>query len=181
MPHLLISQPPYSIHPTAPHPTVSRLIGLGAVILGGATGTLVRVGLAHIWVEPADHIPWPTLTVNLLGSFVLGVLMGTLAPFSDDGWRRIVRIGLGTGMCGGLTTYSTFIIETERLLDGGMPVMGLCYFSGSLIAGLTSACLGLWIGSRIVLRHHHSLLQDNNEHPTANNMPTTDRDKVSDL
>mgnify|MGYP002653425670 CR=1 FL=1 len=79
-----------------------------------------------------------------------GLLLGALG----EGRPRL-RLALGTGVLGGLTTHSTFILESHRLLtsggDGGHPVLGAAYLVGSMVAGLVAAGLGLWLAGR--LRH----------------------------
>ncbi|ETJ05451.1 MAG: Protein CrcB-like protein 1, partial [Actinomyces urogenitalis DORA_12] len=94
-----------------------------AVFAGGALGTLVRAGLARLWPHTAGELPTATLAVNLVGALALGFLLGRLALAPDTGWRRTLRLGLGTGFMGGLTTYSTFIVEVEHLA-GGADLLG---------------------------------------------------------
>lgn len=115
-----------------------------AVGLGGGTGTLVRAGLAQAWPHTGDGLPAATLTVNLIGALALGLLLGRLALSPDTGWRRGVRLGVGTGFMGGLTTYSTFMVEVKRLLSGPTP-LAVAYWAGSVVAGVAAACLGLWL------------------------------------
>ncbi|MDU7428294.1 MAG: CrcB family protein [Actinomyces urogenitalis] len=116
-----------------------------AVFAGGALGTLVRAGLARLWPHTAGELPTATLAVNLVGALALGFLLGRLALAPDTGWRRTLRLGLGTGFMGGLTTYSTFIVEVEHLA-GGTDLLGAAtYLAGSLVAGVALAAVGLWL------------------------------------
>jgi len=111
------------------------------ICLGGAIGTGARYGLAG-WVQrqAGTAFPWGTLSVNVLGSFLLGAIMeagiagGLLSP--------TLRLALTTGVMGGFTTYSTFNYETlEYLRDGAWALaaanvaatVGICLFAG--IAG----------------------------------------------
>ena len=126
-----------------------------AVFAGGALGTLVRAGLARLWPHTAGELPTATLAVNLVGALALGFLLGRLALAPDTGWRRTLRLGLGTGFMGGLTTYSTFIVEVEHLAGGRRPPPGgppqtplsgaATYLAGSLVAGVALAAVGLWL------------------------------------
>lgn len=134
-----------------------------AVGIGGAAGTLVRAGLAQAWPHAPGTLPAATLAVNLTGALCLGLLLGRLALSPDTGWRRTVRLGVGTGFMGGLTTYSTFMVEVARLTGAapgggaggaggaGMAASevalgtGLAYWAGSVIAGVLLAAAGLWI------------------------------------
>ena len=82
------------------------------VLLGGAVGAPLRY-LADAWVRRrvGSDLPWATLGVNVSGSFALGVLAATAPPW-------VLALG-GVGVCGGLTTFSTFSFETVRLLEEG--------------------------------------------------------------
>ncbi|KQY58679.1 hypothetical protein ASD11_03235 [Aeromicrobium sp. Root495] len=113
------------------------------VLLGGTAGTSVRHATAE--VVPVWHdVPVGTLAVNLVGAFLLGVLLEALVlRGADVGQRRDVRLLLGTGFLGGLTTYSTFALESQRLLDGGPAGVGLAYAVGTVVAGLLLAAAGV--------------------------------------
>ena len=130
------------LHLTAP--------ALGLVAVGGAVGTLARYGLARAWSTPADGWPWATLIANLAGSLVLGLLLAALAVRGDDtGGRRRLRLLLGTGFCGGLTTYSTFAVECAELLRDGRVARALVYAAVSVGLGLLLAAVGLVVGRRL--------------------------------
>ena len=94
------------------------------------------------------HLPTTTLAINIVGALALGLLLGVLGER-----RPHLRLALGTGVLGGLTTHSTFILESHRLLtssgDGGHPVLGAAYLVGSMVAGLVAAGLGLWLAGRL--------------------------------
>ena len=123
---------------------------LALVAAGGCAGTLVRAALERAWPASPGHLPVTTLALNVVGALALGLLLGVLG----EGRPRL-RLALGTGVLGGLTTHSTFILESHRLLtsggDGGHPVLGAAYLVGSMVAGLVAAGLGLWLAGR--LRH----------------------------
>ncbi|MEY9967933.1 CrcB protein [Streptacidiphilus sp. MAP12-16] len=110
------------------------------VFLGGMVGAPLRY-LADRTVQ-ARHdgvFPWGTFAVNVAGSFVLGALGAATAHHHLP---ADVGLLLGTGLCGGLTTFSTFTFETIRLLeDGSLAEAGLNAV-GSLAVGLTAAALG---------------------------------------
>ena len=127
-------------------PSVAASLAL--VAAGGCAGTLVRAALARAWPTAPGHLPVTTLALNVVGALALGLLLGTLG----EGRPRL-RLALGTGVLGGLTTHSTFILESHRLLapggDAGHPVLGAAYLVGSMAAGLGAAGLGLWLASRL--------------------------------
>ncbi|MEA5051850.1 MAG: CrcB family protein [Propionicimonas sp.] len=116
---------------------------LGLVFAGGTVGTAVRWGLETGFAAPAGSWPWTTLWINLSGSLLLGGLLEALAATGpDSGWRRRVRLGVGTGLLGGYTTYSTFSIETVRLVREGTLWLGLAYAVVSVVAGIGLALAG---------------------------------------
>jgi len=77
------------------------------------------------------QFPWPTLLVNLVGCGVLGILMGYRA-------RTSTLLLFGTGLCGGLTTFSTFAVEVADLLRQDDNVLGLAYLAASVVGGLAA-------------------------------------------
>ena len=123
-------------------------VSLALVAAGGCAGTLVRAALERAWPTAPGHLPTTTLAINLVGALALGLLLGVLGER-----RPRLRLALGTGVLGGLTTHSTFILESHRLLtsggDGGHPVLGAAYLVGSMVAGLVAAGLGLWLAGRL--------------------------------
>ena len=122
-----------------------------AVLVGlcGALGTLLRAALETAYPAAENGFPWTTWTINMAGSFMLGALQEALARSGPDaGWRKTVRIGVGTGVIGGFTTYSTFVLESDRLLigSGAQPALGMVYVVGSIVIGLLCAALGMGLG-----------------------------------
>ena len=134
--------------PSAAGRTPSVPACLALVAAGGCAGTLVRAALERAWPASPGHLPVTTLALNVVGALALGLLLGALG----EGRPRL-RLALGTGVLGGLTTHSTFILESHRLLtsggDGGHPVLGAAYLVGSMVAGLVAAGLGLWLAGRL--------------------------------
>ena len=127
-----------------------------AVGLGGGVGTLARAGLEALWPHDAAHLPGATLTVNLTGALLLGILTGFLSAVGpDEGGRRLLRLAAGTGLMGGLTTHSTYILEVARMLQHDREVPALAYLLGPLAAGLAAAAVGLVLGDRIGRRRSH--------------------------
>lgn len=121
---------------------------LAAVALGGALGSVARYALG-VALRPASSASWPwgTLTVNVAGSLVIGVLFAWFAtrPVSDA-----TRVGLITGVLGGFTTFSAFSIETLELLRAAGPGAAAGYVAVTLVAGLGACALGLWMARTLL-------------------------------
>jgi CrcB protein len=106
---------------------------LTAVFVGGALGTLARAALSTVAVPEPGHWPWPTFIVNIVGAFLLGYFTTRLQerlPLSS--YRRPA---LGTGLCGGLTTFSTMQVEIVKMLDARQVGLALGYTAASLVLG----------------------------------------------
>lgn len=112
------------------------------VMLGGAVGAPTRYLVDLFVQERHPSFPYGTLTVNLIGSFVLGLVTG-LAP---SPW---VAALVGTGFCGALTTFSTFGFETWRLLEKGRFAAALTNVAVSLVAGLIAFSIAAWLGAAL--------------------------------
>ena len=111
------------------------------VAIGGALGSLARYGVglaAARWLGLA--FPWGTLVVNVAGGLAMGVLFARVGP-EQEGLRLLV----GVGVLGGFTTFSTFSLETVRLLEHG-PGLGLFYVACSLILSVGACWAGLVLG-----------------------------------
>ncbi|MEZ0067797.1 CrcB protein [Streptacidiphilus sp. MAP12-20] len=110
------------------------------VFLGGMLGAPLRYLTDRAVQARHDSVfPWGTLTVNVVGSFVLG---GVAAGAARHGWSPDVGLFVGTGVCGGLTTFSTFGYETLRLLGARSLTEATLNVLGSLAAGLAAAAAG---------------------------------------
>lgn len=124
-----------------------RNSSVAAVLLvaaGGAVGSVARylAGLAALGVP--GHFPWGTLGVNVVGSFVLGMVLGAL-PAGTTG-----RLLLGTGLCGGFTTFSAFSAEAVALAERGAPGRAAGYALASVVLGVAAAAAGTVVGRALV-------------------------------
>jgi len=109
---------------------------LAAIFAGGALGTLARAGLAESFPQPATAWPWPTFGVNIAAAFLLGYFVTRLAerlPLSS--YRRPL---LGTGLCGGLSTFSTMQVEILNMLDAHAWGLAAGYAAASVAAGFAA-------------------------------------------
>ena len=109
------------------------------VFLGGAVGAPSRY-LTDRWVQARLRKPFPfgTLTVNVVGCLILGAVAAGVA---HRGWSTDTNALLGTGFCGGLTTFSTFSVETVELLQGRRPLSAIGYLALSCGLGVGAAAL----------------------------------------
>jgi len=125
----------------APLANVLAVAGFGA--LGGSLRYAIGLMIAGATA---------TLAVNLLGSFVLALITYWLGPISDlPDWAIT---GLGTGLIGAFTTFSTFSLDSLHLLQH-QPICGLVYMAFSLIGGLVAAGLGYGLALRLKGGHHY--------------------------
>lgn len=117
------------------------------VMMGGAVGSALRYLVGALWQVPSamsqvqGSFPWPTFMVNVVGSFVLGAV----AVFSQhqDVLSRHQALLLGTGLCGGFTTFSTFSVETISLIEQQRLDLVAVYITTTIITTLAAAWLGV--------------------------------------
>lgn len=136
--------------PAAERPVHLRWRNIGLVFLGGTLGTAARVALGRL-VPPVAAIPVATGAINVVGAFLLGLLLERLARAGpDDRWRRDLRLGVGTGMLGGFTTYSALATDTATLVSAGRAAAAIGYALATLVLGLLAAAMGVWCGRRLI-------------------------------
>jgi CrcB protein len=120
-------------------------MGFLLVCVGAALGAPARYLTDRVIQSHHDTlVPWGTMTVNVAGSLILGLLTGVAETHDVP---EAVMLAVGTGLCGALTTYSTFSYETFRLYEAGARLYAALNVAMSLLAGLGAALIGLAIGS----------------------------------
>ncbi|MCE9563269.1 MAG: fluoride efflux transporter CrcB [Planctomycetes bacterium] len=120
--------------------------------VGGGAGANARYWLGH-WVAMWEmsrfdtrlEFPFATMFINVSGSFILGLLAGSFLNQPTPSERNWYLL-LGTGFCGGYTTFSTFSYETFKLMQDGKLGLALVYSLGSVVAGL----VGVWLALKLV-------------------------------
>jgi CrcB protein len=123
---------------------------LAAIFVGGAVGTAARAALATWMPTGGTQWPWATFAVNIVGALLLGYFATRLQerlPLSS--YRRPL---LGTGLCGGLTTFSTMQVEIVRMLDSRAYVLALGYTAASVGLGLVAVHVATALVRRVSVR-----------------------------
>ncbi len=121
------------------------MTGFLMVCLGAAVGAPSRYLVDRAVQSRHDSVlPWGTLAVNVVGSFVLGVLTGLA---TDRAVPPQVSLAVGTGLCGALTTYSTFSYETLRLYEDGARLYAAVNIAANLVGCLAAALGGYTLGA----------------------------------
>jgi fluoride exporter len=114
---------------------------LAVISAGGALGSLARYGIGYALPPRPAGFPWATFIVNATGCLLIGVLMVLVTEVW--GSRRLVRPFLGVGLLGGYTTFSTYVVDIQRLVDRGAAGTGLLYLAGTLLAALFAVYAGV--------------------------------------
>jgi len=129
------------------------------VFVGGALGTLARY-LLSLAIPPLPvpgpaglldrGVPLSTLLVNVLGAFLLGLLLSAIARRGGESRRgRTLRLVIGTGFMGGFTTYSSLAVETIGLGSAHSAWYSAAYCLVTLVVGLGASLAGIALGSRM--------------------------------
>lgn len=117
------------------------------VMIGGAIGAGARhlVGQAML-ARLGPGFPWSTLSINIVGSLLMGLLVGALAR-GDGG--DMTRLFVGVGILGGFTTFSSFSMEFWMLFERGQNAQAAAYILASVIGAIAACGLGLFIARQV--------------------------------
>src|SRR4051812_23676098 len=121
---------------------------LVAVAVGGALGTMARYELALAEPGGSGRFPWATFGANIAGSLVLGIAVVVWAD--ERAASGVARAFVAVGICGGLTTFSTWMVEGVLLTRDGDGDVAVLYLVVSLVVGFAAVALGV-TGARRVL------------------------------
>ncbi|MGV9345588.1 fluoride efflux transporter CrcB [Streptomyces spiralis] len=117
------------------------------VAVGAMVGAPLRYLTDRAVQSRHDSVfPWGTFVVNVTGCLILGLLTGAVSAGAAG---PHVQLLLGTGLCGALTTYSTFSYETLRLTETGARLYAAANAAASVVAGLGAAFAGVWMSQAL--------------------------------
>lgn len=121
------------------------LLQLAYIFLGGGSGSLLRYLLGYLATRiTGAPSPWATWMINVLGSFLIGYLLGRLATLPAESSQPL-RFLLVVGFCGGFTTFSTFSADLLGYLRGGQTALALTY----ALLSVTASLLAVYGGSKL--------------------------------
>jgi fluoride exporter len=112
------------------------------VAIGGVLGVLARFGIGRITLHH-EQLLWSTVGINVLGSFLLGLLV------AEHWFDRDIREALGVGFLGGFTTFSTFSVQVVMEVDAGETGRAVVYLAASVVGGLLAAAAGYALGRKL--------------------------------
>lgn len=112
-----------------------------AVVAGGGIGASARYELGlHLAPPTPPDFPWVTFAINVIGSFALGAVLTLLATTFLQ--TQYAKPFVATGILGGFTTWSHFIVEADQLVDAGQAVLATVYVVASIVVGVLAAAAG---------------------------------------
>jgi CrcB protein len=113
---------------------------LAVISAGGAIGALGRYGLGVAFPHAKGDFPWATYGVNVSGCLLIGALMVLIAEVWPA--RGLIRPFVGTGILGGYTTFSTYIVDIQQLLAAGRPAVAFGYLAATVVSALVAVYAG---------------------------------------
>lgn len=120
-------------------------VALGVAVAGGL-GSLARYAIAVVLPPSPGRWPAATLTVNLAGAFLIGLVIALFAARAPDSRWRVVA---ATGFLGGFTTFSALALDAVALLERRAWFLAAAYLAVTLVGGLAACAAGLWLGGRV--------------------------------
>ena len=115
-----------------------------AVAVGGLIGTGIRLTLDTVIPHADTTFPLSTLLINIVGSFLLGLLVSTL--WKHPGFPSWAKAGLGAGTIGSFTTFSAFAVSLVAEVHNGLIVLAIVYFVLTMVLGFAAAAVGIHLG-----------------------------------
>lgn len=119
-----------------------------AVAIGGALGSVTRYGVGLLLPSSTGKFPWATFSVNLVGSFLIGVAYVLIVQ--KQTWSPEMRLWLMTGFLGGFTTFSSFSLEALQLWQQGQNLQAMIYVVSSVICCLLAVGLAVTLTQKFL-------------------------------
>jgi len=113
------------------------------VFLGGGLGSTLRYGVGKYLNPVSTGFPYGTFTANILGSLLIGIILGIAAK--NDSISENTMLFLATGFCGGFTTFSSFASENYKFLENGNFGLFALYTIASFVIGFSAVFFGIWV------------------------------------
>ncbi|MCB0485846.1 MAG: fluoride efflux transporter CrcB [Flavobacteriaceae bacterium] len=113
------------------------------VFLGGGVGSVLRYLVTRFLNNPTTGVPYGTFLVNIIGSFLIGIILGL--ALKNEALNQNHTLLLATGFCGGFTTFSAFAYENHLFLKSGNLTLLFSYIIASIVVGLLAVFLGIYI------------------------------------
>jgi len=122
------------------------------VAIGGGLGAMARygLGLAAVRLAPGAAWPWATLTANVAGGLLMGLLTGWLALKAGAG-QESIRLFAAVGVLGGFTTFSAFSLEAALMIERREIVSAFVYAAGSVVLAIAALFVGLMIARKLFI------------------------------
>lgn len=121
---------------------------LTVISIGGVLGALARFGLTSVFPVAAGHFDWAVFGINVAGCFVIGLVIVLITESRRA--SHLLRPFLATGVLGGFTTFSTYVVGMQHDLSAGAPRTALAYGAGTALAALAAAWTGIRIADALV-------------------------------
>jgi CrcB protein len=126
---------------------------LAVISAGGVAGALARYGVTEAFPHATAGFAWATFGINVSGCLLIGMLMVLVSEVWPT--RRLLLPFVGTGVLGGYTTFSTYIIDTHQMLAAGAARTALTYLAGTVLAAPAAVYAGISLTRWAVRRIHH--------------------------
>lgn len=123
------------------------MLNILAIFIGGGLGSLARYATAVLFKAYSLNFPFATLTVNIIGSLILGFAIGLF--WNKAEMHESLKLAVTIGFCGGLTTFSTFSWETFDMLKNGELLLAFIYISVSILICILATSLGVFLSKYV--------------------------------
>ncbi len=121
---------------------------LAVISMGGVLGALARFGLTSVFPVAAGQFDWAVFGINVAGCFLIGLVVVLIAESRRA--NHLLRPFLATGVLGGFTTFSTYVVGMQHDLSAGAPRTALAYGAGTALAALAAAWAGVRAADALV-------------------------------